>query len=316
MEDILTNIWTIDFYRKTILTVVILLLYFILRSSINRLLLPRISDDSPYLVTIRKLTGYLLNILTVLLIFAVWVQKLGDLTVALGLLAAGLAFALQEIIGSIAGWTTIISGQPFVIGDRIETGGIRGDVVDVSLLRTKLMEIGNWMGGDHNTGRIVTVSNANIFKEPLFNYSRHINYVWDEISVPVTYESDWKKAIGIMTTAASENPAYQDLLPKAHEQRRRTRREFAIKITSLEPRVYVRLTDNWIELGLIYPVDTEARRSFRSNVSQRILEDFSEAGITIASQTCGNRSVPPLGGSQHQHEYDRSMKRSFSERIL
>lgn len=297
MEDILTNIWTIDFYRKTILTVVILLLYFILRSSINRLLLPRISDDSPYLVTIRKLTGYLLNILTVLLIFAVWVQKLGDLTVALGLLAAGLAFALQEIIGSIAGWTTIISGQPFVIGDRIETGGIRGDVVDVSLLRTKLMEIGNWMGGDHNTGRIVTVSNANIFKEPLFNYSRHINYVWDEISVPVTYESDWKKAIGIMTTAASENPAYQDLLPKAHEQRRRTRREFAIKITSLEPRVYVRLTDNWIELGLIYPVDTEARRSFRSNVSQRILEDFSEAGITIASQTVAIVQFPHSGAA-------------------
>jgi len=297
MEDILTNIWTIDFYRKAILTVVVLLLYFILRSSINRLILPRISDDSPYLVTIRKLTGYLLNILTVLLVFAVWVQKLGDLTVALGLLAAGLAFALQEIIGSIAGWTTIISGQPFVIGDRIETGGIRGDVVDVSLLRTKLMEIGNWMGGDHNTGRIVTVSNANIFKEPLFNYSRHINYVWDEISVPVTYESDWKKAIGIMATAASENPAYQDLLPKAHEQRRRTRREFAIKITPLEPRVYVRLTDNWIELGLIYPVDTEARRSFRSNVSQRILEDFSEAGITIASQTLAIVQFPHSGAA-------------------
>lgn len=118
-----------------------MLLYAIFRSSIHRIELPRIADDSPYLVTIRKVTGYLLNILTVLLIFAVWVQKLGDLTVAVGLLAAGLAFALQEIIGSIAGWTTIISGQPFVIGDRIETGGIRGDVVDVSLLRTKLMEI-------------------------------------------------------------------------------------------------------------------------------------------------------------------------------
>lgn len=251
MEEILLNIWAVDFYRKTIFTVVILLFYFILRSSIHRLLLLRIPDDSPYLVTIRKLTGYLLNILTVLLIFAVWVQKLGDLTVALGLLAAGLAFALQEIIGSIAGWTTIISGQPFIIGDRIETGGIRDDVVDVSLLRTKLMEIGNWMGGDHNTGRIVTVSNAYIFKEPLFNYSRHINYIWDEITVPVTYDTDWKKAIEIMTTATVENPEYQDLLPRAHEQRRRARREFAIKITPLEPRVFVRLTDNWIELGLI-----------------------------------------------------------------
>lgn len=297
MENILLDIWNIDFYRKAILTIVILLFYITLRISIHRLVLPRIPDDSPYLVTIRKITGYLLNIQTVLQIFAVWVQKLGDLTVALGLLAAGLAFALQEIIGSVAGWTTIISGQPFIIGDRIETGGIRGDVVDVSLLRTKLMEIGNWMAGDHNTGRIVTVSNAYIFKEPLFNYSRHINYVWDEISVPVTYGSDWRKAIEIMTTAAGENPAYQDLLPKAHEQRRRARREFAIKITSLEPRVFVRLTDNWIELGLIYPVDTEARRSFRSEVSQRILTDFSQAGITIASQTMAIVQFPHSGAA-------------------
>jgi small-conductance mechanosensitive channel len=295
MDFFLSDIWAIDIYRKLILTVFILLLYVILRSSIHRLILPRIPDDSPYLVTVRKLTGYLLNILTVLLIFAVWIQKLGDLTVALGLLAAGLAFALQEIIGSIAGWTTIISGQPFVIGDRIETGGIRGDVVDVSLLRTKLMEIGNWMGGDHNTGRIVTVSNAYIFKEPLFNYSRHINYIWDEITIPVTYESDWRKAIAIMSEAVRERPSYLELLPKAQEQRRQARREFAIKITSLEPRVFVRLTDNWIELGLIYPVYTETRRSFRSDVSQQILTDFSKAGITIASQTVAVVKFPDAG---------------------
>ncbi len=296
MEKFLFDIWAIDLYRKLILTGVILLLYVILRSSIHWLILPRIPDDSPYLVTIRRLTSYLLNILTVVLIFAVWVQKLGDLTVALGLLAAGLAFALQEIIGSIAGWTTIISGQPFVIGDRIETGGIRGDVVDVSLLRTKLMEIGNWMGGDHNTGRIVTVSNAYIFKEPLFNYSRHINYIWDEITIPVTYESDWRNAIVLLSAAVREHPGYLELLPKAQEQRRQARREFAIKTTSLEPRVFVRLTDNWIELGLIYPVYTENRRSFRSEVSQQILTNFSEAGITIASQTVAIVRFPQAGG--------------------
>lgn len=158
------------------------------------------------------------------------------------------------------------------------------------------MEIGNWMGGDHNTGRIVTVSNAYIFKEPLFNYSRHINYIWDEITVPVTYESDWRKAIVLLSEAVSEHPGYQELLPKAQEQRRQARREFAIKITSLEPRVFVRLTDNWIELGLIYPVFTDNRRSFRSEVSQQILTDFSEAGITIASQTVAIVRFPQVGG--------------------
>jgi small-conductance mechanosensitive channel len=216
---------------------------------------------------------------------AIWLENFGDLSVTFGLLAAGLAFALQEVIGSIAGWTTILSGRPFIIGDRIETGGIRGDVVDINLLRTSLMEIGNWMGGDQNTGRIVTVSNAFIFKEPLYNYSQHLHYVWDEIMVPVTYESDWQRAIQIMVAAVQQHALYAELLPAAQEQRRRARRKFAIKITSLDPRVFVRMTDNWIELGLVYPVDTDSRRAFRSDITQRILADLNNARIAIASQT-------------------------------
>jgi len=219
------------------------------------------------------------------LILAIWVQRAGDLSVALGILGAGLAFALQEVIGSIAGWVTIVTGRPFTIGDRVETGGIRGDVVDIGLLRTTLMEIGNWLNGDHNTGRIVTVSNAFIFKEPLFNYSRHLSYIWDEVSLPVPYESDWQRATQIMIEAAQQHPHYQKLLPQAREQRRQARREFAIKITPLKPRVFTRLTDNWIELSLVYPVDAGSRRTFRSEISQHILAEFDAAGITVASQT-------------------------------
>lgn len=116
--------------------------------------------------------------------------------------------------------------------------------MDIGVLRTKMMEIGNWLGSDHNTGRTVIVSTAFIFKEPHFNYSRHLHYIWDEVTISITYDSDWQKAIWIMEDAARENLIYQDLLPRAQEQRRRARREFAIKITPLDPRVFIRLTDN------------------------------------------------------------------------
>jgi small-conductance mechanosensitive channel len=293
MFDVLSEIWANDVYRKLILSAIVLLASFGLRRLLYLLVVTRLPSDSQHVYTIRKVTHYLVNTLAALLIFGIWVQHVGDLSVALGILGAGLAFALQEIIGSIAGWVTIITGQPFTIGDRVETGGIRGDVVDIGLLRTKLMEIGNWLGGDHNTGRIVTVSNAFIFKEPLFNYSRHLKYIWDEASVPVTYESDWRRAIQIMIDAVQQHPLYQELLPKAQEQRRRTRREYAIKITPLEPRVFVRLTDNWIELGLVYPVDTDSRRTFRSEISQQTLAGFAAAGITVASQTMAIVQFPP-----------------------
>lgn len=296
MTELSDAIWGNDLYRKLILTVIIALGQSLLSRLLIWITTNKIPEDSPHIYTVRKAISYSISILAGLLIFGIWVEGLGDLSVALGIMAAGLAFALQEVIGSFAGWLTIISGRPFSVGDRIETSDIRGDVVDVSILRTTLMEIGNWLHGDHNTGRIVTVSNAFIFKEPLYNYSAHLHFIWDEIPVPVTYESDWKKAIVIMIEAVRTHPRFQELQPQADEQRRRARRKLAVKITSLEPRVFVKLTDNWIELGMVYPVDNDLRRSFRSEVSQRILSEFAASGITIASQTVAITRLPTSEG--------------------
>ncbi len=300
MIETWNSIWANDLYRKFILTVLILVVQNVLHRLLVLLITRRVTDDSPYLYPIRKTASYAINILGAILVFGVWVERVGDLSVALGILAAGLAFALQEIIGSFAGWLTIVSGRPFSVGDRIETGNIRGDVVDVGILRTTLMEIGNWLQGDHNTGRIVTVSNAFIFKEPLFNYSLHLDFIWDEIMIPVTYDSDWKKAMTIMLKAVQENPHYQALLPQAEKQRRQARRKLAVKITILEPRVFVKVTDNWIELGMVYPVHNDLRRRFRSEVSQQILTEFTAEKILVASQTIAIVQFPTNDGGSQQ----------------
>ncbi|MCO5184312.1 MAG: mechanosensitive ion channel family protein [Anaerolineae bacterium] len=296
MADLSQAIWSNELYRKLILTIIIVLGQSLLSRLLIWIATNKIPEDSPHIYTIRKAISYSVTILAALLIFGIWVEGLSDLSVALGILAAGLAFALQEVIGSFAGWLTIISGRPFSVGDRIETSDIRGDVVDVSILRTTLMEIGNWLQGDHNTGRIVTVSNAFIFKEPLYNYSAYLRFIWDEISVPVTYESDWQQAIVIMLETVRSHPSFQDLQPQADEQRRLARRKLAVKITSLEPRVFVKLTDNWIELGMVYPVDNDLRRTFRSEISQQILSQFAAANITIASQTVAITRFPTNKG--------------------
>ena len=300
MSEILNSIWANDLYRKLILTALILIGQNILRRVVILSVTQRMDEDSPYLYTIRKATGYVINVLGAILVIGLWIERLGDLSIALGILAAGLAFALQEIIGSFAGWLTIISGRPFSVGDRIEISNIRGDVVDVGILRTTLMETGNWLQGNHNTGRIVTVSNAFIFKEPLYNYSAHLSFVWDEINLPVTYESDWQKAIEIMSETVRNHSQYQTLLPEAEKQRRQVRRTLAVKITTLEPRVFVKLTDNWIELGMVYPVENDGRRTFRSEVSQQILTAFAEAKIRIASQTVAIVQFPNKEEAVHE----------------
>ena len=281
----IAEIWANDFYRKLIISAVVIIIQAIVRKAVSRYILNRSEKYSQSGYALRKVLGYVITIITVIILYGIWIERLGDVSVAIGVLGAGLAFALQEIIGSFAGWLTIISGKPFVIGDRIETGGIQGDVIDISILRTTIMEIGNWLAGDHNTGRIVTLSNAFIFKEPLYSYSGHLHYIWDEIKIPIPYGADWQKAVEILTNVVTDHPEYQQLLPDAIEQRQDLSKRFAVRTNPLDPRVFVNLTDNWIALGLVYPVDTDLRRLFRSEICQKILSVFDAEGIQIASET-------------------------------
>jgi small-conductance mechanosensitive channel len=124
MVEILAAVWANNLYRKLILSIIILLIAIALRHLLHLLIVTQLHDESPHLYTDRRVTKYMVNILATLMILGIWVQHVADLLVALGILAAGLAFALQEVIGSIAGCVTIITGQPFTIGDRVETGGI------------------------------------------------------------------------------------------------------------------------------------------------------------------------------------------------
>ena len=131
--------------------------------------------------------GYSASIILVLVVF---VNQLGSITVALGVAGAGIAFALQEVIISVAGWIALSFGQFYTIGDRIQLEGIKGDVIDIGVLRTTVMEIGEWVKGDQYNGRIVRIANSFVFKEPVFNYSADFPFVWDEIIVPIKYGSD------------------------------------------------------------------------------------------------------------------------------
>lgn len=112
--------------------------------------------------------GYFLTILLVTIVFS---DKLGGLTVAFGVAGAGIAFALQEVIASFAGWLAIMFGGFYKSGDRVQLGGIKGDVMDIGVLRTTIMETGQWVDGDLYNGRIVLIANSFVFKEPVFNYS-------------------------------------------------------------------------------------------------------------------------------------------------
>ena len=233
----------------------------------------------------RKFITFMGYVAGIFLIATVFSDRLGGLTVALGVAGAGIAFALQEVIASVAGWLAISFGNFFKTGDRVQLGGIRGDVIDIGVIRTTLMECGQWVNGDLYNGRIVRIANSFVFKEPVFNYSSDFPFLWDEITVPVKYGSDHKLARKMFQQIALEIVGEYSL--HAKEAWKHMVSKFLIEDAKVEPMVTLIANDNWMEFTIRYVVDYKVRRSIKDQFFTRILEEIekTEGKVTLASAT-------------------------------
>lgn len=235
----------------------------------------------------RKIVRYATAVVVVVVLAVLWRPFAGRFGVVLGFITAGLAFAMQEVIGALAGWVSIASGRLYRVGDRVDVGGVRGDVIDITPLRTKLMEMGSpqestsWVGGRQLTGRLVSVSNKSVFTAPVFNYSAAFDFLWEELVVPVPYEEDWSRAESVLTDAVREVSAKRD----AQDAIERMRRTYPIPAADLEPRVFVRATDNWIELAARFVVPVRTARGAKDEITRHVLACLESAGIQVASAT-------------------------------
>lgn len=236
-------------------------------------------------------SGYLAGVGYVALVFS---DKLGGLTVAFGVAGAGIAFALQEVIASAAGWVAVSFGGFYKVGDRVQLGGIKGDVIDIGMLRTTIMQIGEWVNGDAYNGRIVRVANSFVFKEPVFNYSGEFPFLWDEIMVPIKYGSDYARARELIARVASE--VVDDYARSAERAWEPITRRYLIEKAGVHPMVTMIANQNWIEFTLRYVVDYKARRITKDRLFTRILEEIDKIPdqVGIAASTLNIEKVAPL----------------------
>ena len=225
-------------------------------------------------------TGYVIGIIALMIIFS---DKLGGLNVTLGLAGAGIAFALQEVITSIAGFFAIIFTNFFKTGDRIRLGGVKGDVIDIGVLRTTVMEIGEWVDGDLYNGRVVRVANSFVFKEPVFNYSGEFPFLWDEIALPIKYGSDFKYAHELLQQVTVE--MIGEYAGYARNSWNEMVKKFKIEDAQVDPLVTMTANENWMTFTVRYVVDYKKRRKTKDKLFVRFLEEInnSDGRIVIAS---------------------------------
>ena len=242
----------------------------------------------------KKLVNFVAFAILGIAIAIILSENLGGLGVTIGVAGAGIAFALQEVIVSFAGWIAILTGNFFKTGDRLELGGVKGDVIDIGVLRTTIMETGKWVDGDLYNGRMVRVANSFIFKEPVTNYTSDFPFLWDEIKIPVKYGSDLKLARTLLQEVADE--ILKEYSIRAAEAWKDVVQKYLIEDAVVMPMITLLANDNWAEFTLRFVVDFKRRRSTKDQLWTSILDkiDATEGKVGLASATFHLVEAPPF----------------------
>lgn len=287
--------------RKLLLTIAVLGIAFALRAAFG-VVVGGHTTMSRKKFWFRKTVRLGIGAVATLLVLSIWFDSANRLATFTGLIAAGAAFASQNAVLSVAGYFVIVFGKMFDIGDRIELGTVRGDVLDIGLFKTTVMEMGvpnalqpdprHWIHSRQHTGRVVTITNSEVFKNPTYNYTRNFEFLWEELQIPLRYDGDLDSAEAIVLDAVRE--VTHDTLAEGRRALTRMQERYLVQAGDLEPQTYVRLTDSWIELSVRFLVNARGTRSTKDQIVRRILRGFRQSGIEIATASFEVVRVPKL----------------------
>ncbi len=261
--------------QKSILaSIFILTLLFLLHKVALRMMYRYTSSDNiRRIYRLRSGITYLFYVLGFLLVGRIWFTGIDSIATYLGLLSAGIAIALQVPLVNLAGWLFIIIRRPFELGDRIQIGEHVGDVVDINGFQFTINEIGHWVDAEQSTGRLLDIPNGKVFSEIFANYTKGFRYIWSEIPVLITFESDWKEAKRILMEIIEQH--YQEFAPQANHEVKKAARKFLIYYNNLTPIVYTDVLDSGVNLTIRYLVNPRRRRYSREVIWEDVLTAFA-----------------------------------------
>ena len=262
-----------DLTESIIETLGTILLLMLIRFIVLRIVIKSIDNKKVHYKWRKNLT-YVAFFIGALVIGQIWFSGVESLATFLGLLSAGVAIALKDPITDLAAWMFIIWRKPFDVGDRIQLGQAKGDVIDVRPFKFTILEIGNWVHADQSTGRIIHIPNHQIFTEQLANYTADFEFIWNEIEVLLTFESDWRKAKNILEEIIDE--VSKEFITQAQKQIDKASKSYLIEFKYLTPIVYTDVKDSGVNLTVRYLTHPRRRRGTSEIIWERVLSEFEK----------------------------------------
>lgn len=249
----------------------------------------------------RRYSAQIFFVIGFFLLARIWVEGFQSLATFLGLLSVGLALALRDLLTNLAGWIFLMIRKPFTLGDRIEIMGVKGDVIDKRIFTFTVVEVGNRVQAEQSTGRVIHIPNGKIFTEDLANFTSGFDFIWDEISVPITFESDHEKARELLLEIVNKNAL--DLVPEAERELRHASEYMMLKYSILTPTVYTSVNENGVMLSARFLTHVRKSRGLEQAIWLDVLREFKKHDdIHFAYNTvrvAGQSGTPDLPGKPH-----------------
>jgi small-conductance mechanosensitive channel len=262
-----------ELQSKLFLTFIIIVSVYLLQRIVVRFFLKAI-DELAIRYQWQKIILYLSVIIATIFLIRVWFGAFESIGTYLGLLTAGLAIAFKDLLVNFVGWIFILIRKPLKVGDRVQIGDVTGDVIDIRIFQFSVIEIGNWVDADQSTGRIIHIPNGIVFSKPQANYTAGFEYIWNEIPVLITFESDWKKAKQILTDVVNKHAVH--FSTEAERQIKEAAKKFLIFYSKLTPIVYTSVKDCGVMLTMRYLCNVRQRRMTDQLIWEEVLEQFSQ----------------------------------------
>ena len=259
---------------QVVISVLVIIILFVLRRALLAVV-SRTVEDPASRYKWAKTSAYTASLIGLVVVIQIWFVALRSLSTFLGLLSAGLAIALRDVVADFAGWLFILFRRPFDLGDRIQIGTHAGDVIDRRIFQFSIMEIGNWVSADQSTGRVIHIPNQRVFLEPLANYSSGFPYLWNELEVLLTFESDWKQAKSLFKDITTE--IMKDVVAEAEGPRKKADQRFLIHYRTLTPAVYTSVQESGVLLTVRYLCRPRERRGTGEDLWEEILQVVERA---------------------------------------
>jgi len=254
-------------------TILVIFFFWIIRFIIVRVVWKK-TEDVQIRYRWQKTSAYISALFGILVVGRIWFEGIQSLATFFGLVTAGLAIALQDIVKSFAGWGFILWRRPFTLGDRIQIGNHAGDVIDIRIFKFTMMEIGNWVDADQSTGRLIHLPNSLVLTDVIANYGQGFQFIWNEVPVLLTFESNWEKGKEILQEIATRHAAH--LKGTVEKKIKEASKKYMIFYNSLTPIVYTSVQDSGVLLTIRYLIDPRRRRSSVESIWEDILREFAK----------------------------------------